>query len=298
MKKSLFLLSLALINPVSVNAADNEKLHIVTVPGQNGEGTHRDYVRRAFNCLQDNQLVITEVTTPTAPWYIDFGQNNCQQHVTDALQNNSDKSLFYLASQGTTTGFLYAIKNPEKVGGIIAEAPMISPNSAITHTASQVLPSSSSSSCESSFPTMSRIAFWSYSPTGEKPIDFLDKIPDVPTYIMHDIHDPQVPVSNALSLYYALKNNGHTNVYLSLKNSPWPQHIILRQQEDNERIKRMFIDKEILINENHDDLMQKGEIHYEELIRLERNVEYVERATGAAVVAGLGYLVYNKIFQS
>ncbi len=198
-----------------------------------------------------------------------------------------DDYIIYAASQGTTTALNHAAKRPENLKGLILESSMVSPNSAICHT---VGAPAGTTYC---LPYLAKLLFWSYSPTGEKPIDALDEIDKtIPIYIMHNARDPQVPYSNGAALYACLKQMGHKNVYLSKSGDEggfgFGKHLHLRDQKDKENIQSMFLYKLPIEQKNENDLKQEGEKHYEKLVRDERNTKIFGYVSLAAIVTYLG----------
>ncbi len=313
MKKSLFLLCLALINSANIFAAEaNERPYVIAVPGLGGGGDDAGYIGSTFLPGQIQEVRVAGRPNPPIPCS-DLGQKNCMQFITQAKNKlpSGSKYIFYSSSQGGAATFNDIISNNDpNLVAVVTEAALVSPNSAILHMVQQVpivnwltcIPGS-----RYCLPYGAKILFWTYSPTGQNPINGLDKIQnkEMPFYIMHNEGDTEVPFSNGLALLYALKKNGHKNVYLSTRKSDvtysnpyykWhpntgSQHVSIRGEDDNTRIQAMLNNRpqEELLDEAN--LMRRGKAAYEELIRDERRTKYGGYFLGASI----GIFAYYKV---
>jgi hypothetical protein len=209
--------------------------HLLVIPGQNGMGGQNvDIVLPYFAKNNCKYLVQTPFDKP------DFGQKNCQNFLKKAIEelvsteiiHNNDRIILHGSSQGTATTINYAANNPQNIKALILESVMLTGNSAIFHTVDNVMLPEQYDLPDSSYyslPYTAKAMYPSYSPTGEQPINNIDKLPnDLPIIILHDTKDFQLSFKDAQALYaYLTHVKKNKNVYLFSQESKYGEHINL-----------------------------------------------------------------------
>jgi alpha/beta hydrolase fold len=242
MKKIIHVFSLALLSlgNYAIAMEIESTTRLLVIPGQNGMGGQNiDIVLPYFA----NNNLIHHVETPLH--MPDFGQDKCQSFVDEMIHtldyHKDKKYIIHASSQGTATALNYTAKHPQYIKALILESVMLTGNSAIFHTVDNMMMPEGYDLPESSYytaPYTAKAMFPSYAPTGEQPIDNIDKLPaDLPIIILHDTKDFQLSFKDAQALYAyltAIKNN--KNVYLFAQESERGKHINLLQENNEEEI--------------------------------------------------------------
>lgn len=172
------------------NQGDSFKLEhaLVIVPGQNGQIGNS--AERFSSWLQNDPKKRFRVPTPKVG---DFGQTECMQDLYKVLSQESNiipknmQNIFFLTSQGSATGINFfnvkaqgenaKVKDPI---AIILQSDMLSGNSAIYHTVTNMLLPFMVYLPLSYYllPYLAKIGYQSYSPGGEQPIFNVENIPN------------------------------------------------------------------------------------------------------------------------
>jgi hypothetical protein len=211
------------------------RTHLLVIPGQNGMGGQNvDTVLPYFTNNNLTYLIPTPLHTP------DFGQKICQDYLknaitelatTDIIRDN-DHLILHGSSQGTATTINYVANNPKNIKALILESVLLTGNNAIFHTVDNVMIPQQCDLPQSSYYTLpytAKCLYPNYSPTGEQPINNIDKLPiDLPIIILHDTKDFQLAFKDAQALYaYLTDVKKNKNVYLFSQESESGKHINL-----------------------------------------------------------------------
>ncbi len=247
MKKMAQLLALSVTLCSSHNTLTMESqpnTHLLVIPGQNGMGGQNvDKVLPYFSQHNRKHLIPTPLQKP------DFGQTTCQNYLKEALDilkdagviRNNDHLILHGSSQGTATTINYAANNPTNIKALILESVMLTGNSAIFHTVDNMMIPESCDLPDSSYYTLpytAKVMYSNYSPTGEQPINNIDKLPnDLPIIILHDTQDFQLSFKDAQALYaYLTSVRKNENVYLFAQESQRGEHINLLKKNNEQEI--------------------------------------------------------------
>ena len=217
---------LLLTNVLNGMESDEEKesaelLKVFVIPGQNGCGLEKSYVRQRTGISSSD---IRRVSTPMDRQSMDLGQSGCMAELEDALENNRDEFIMYTNSQGTATALNFFSEHSEHAGrckAMILESVFASGNSAIHHTITNPLFGLSKLKWIPGLyylaPYLAKmIAFPSYSPRGQQPIKSVANLNiDGPVIIAHSKKDPQLSYNDARAMYYALRKKGKTAYLIS-----------------------------------------------------------------------------------
>jgi hypothetical protein len=222
---------------------ESPKTHLLVIPGQNGMGGQN--IETVLPYFAKNTHLMHHVETPL--YSPDFGQNQCQWFLNDKINwlkvynqlHDYDKIILHGSSQGTATTINYTANNPDKnIKAIILESVLLTGNSAIFHTVDNAISCDLPDSSYYSLPYTAKSVFPSYSPSGEQPINNIDKLPtDLPIIILHDTKDFQLSFKDAQALYaYLTIVRKNKNVYLFAQESPYGKHINLLEKENLKEI--------------------------------------------------------------
>jgi hypothetical protein len=244
-KTSYIFFIITLLHSVALISMECPKTHLLVIPGQNGMGGQN--VHKVLPYFADNKHLMHHVKTPLS--LPDFGQSRCQQYLKDKidlLKTNSklhdyDHLILHGSSQGTATTINYTAHNPQNIKAIILESVLLTGNSAIFHTVDNVMLSDTCDLPDSSYyllPYTAKTLYPCYSPSGEQPINNIDKLPtDLLTIIVHDTKDFQLSSKDAQALYaYLTLVRGNKNVYLFAQESMFGEHINLLKEDNKEEI--------------------------------------------------------------
>jgi hypothetical protein len=222
-----------------------QKTHILIVPGQNGMGGQN--VTTVLPYFKQHPQQAHNVETPLK--LPDFGQSKCQNYLKDKINelkkdnilHDNDALIIHGSSQGTATTINFTAHNPNNIKALILESVLLTGNSAIFHTVDNVMMPEEYDLPESSYyvlPYTAKVVYPSYAPTGEQPINNIDKLPtDLPIIILHDDQDFQLNFKDAQALYAYLTNiKKNKNVYLFTYKTEKGRHINLLQAYDIEKI--------------------------------------------------------------
>lgn len=315
MKKITRIMTIAIITCNSHSAFSMEpesKTHLLVIPGQNGMGGQN--VGTVLPYFKNNNHLMHHVETPTS--LPDFGQTKCQNCLTNKISelkgenilHNRDAIILHGSSQGTATTINYTANNPENIKGLILESIMLTGNSAIFHTVDNVmLPQQYDLPVFSyySLPYTAELSYPSYSPTGEQPINNIDKLPtDLPIIILHDTQDFQLSFKDAQALYAYLTNiKKNKNVYLFAYKTENGAHINLLEEYNTQEINAINtilklhnllpFDPETNLNAAAIDVQQyqpepqqEWLDHYNAIFKKEQNLEIIDtslKSTSAAI---------------
>ncbi len=173
MKKIIhpLILAITLCNNTTFSMEQEQKTHILIVPGQNGMGGQN--VRQILPYFKKKHQQAHNVETPLkSP---DFGQSKCQNYLKNKInelkENNilhdNDSLIIHGSSQGTATTINFAANNPNNIKALILESVMLTGNSAIFHTVDNVMMPEQCDLPDSSYyslPYTAKVAYPSYSP--------------------------------------------------------------------------------------------------------------------------------------
>ena len=306
------LFTLLIGNSLTINAMNQENHHLVVVPGQNGFGGGN--VTTVLPHFADNRNLIHHVETPSI--IIDFGQNRCAGYLKKVM-SPLDKTIIHASSQGTATALNFTASHPEKVSALILEAVMLSGNSAISHTTKKLILPGISSLPGSYYwlPYAAKVIFPFYSPAGNQPIHNIDKLPkDLPIIILHCEQDTQLSFNDAQSLYAALRQKNNNVYLLPINSQSWPIHVEMLNKGAGEiNIINAILQKHKLphdqdkansINLTSIDLIKIQPIvsdtvnnewltHFNELLRKENKIWYIDWGVKTAFYAFLTYILYR-----
>lgn len=243
MKKNIFLF-IALTSGYALAMESQPNTHLLVIPGQNGMGGQNvPTVLPYFSQHNRKHLIPTPLQNP------DFGQTTCQNYLKEALDSlkdtdvihNNDHLILHGSSQGTATTINYAANNPKNIKALILESVMLTGNSAIFHTVDNMMIPESCDLPDSSYYPLSytaKVMYPSYSPTGEQPINNIDKLPNnLPIIILHDTQDFQLSFKDAQALYaYLTSVRQNENVYLFAQESQRGEHINLLKENNTQEI--------------------------------------------------------------
>jgi len=195
-RKTNFFLPIILFPLISLTM-ENSQTHLLVIPGQNGMGGQN--VEIVLPYFSQNKHLLHHVETPLS--LPDFGQSRCQSYLKETIQSlrqqkkfhDYDRFILHASSQGTATAINYTAHNPHNIKALILESILLTVNSAIFHTVDNVIMPESCDLPESSYyslPYTAKTSFPCYSPSGEQPINNIDKLPtDLPIIILHDTKD-------------------------------------------------------------------------------------------------------------
>jgi fermentation-respiration switch protein FrsA (DUF1100 family) len=279
-------------------AAQNNKLHVLAIPGQNGLGSSSEYV---LKCL-GSAVRVTEVITPGLT--ADLGQGHCMSYLHRACTTNQGLSIVHATSQGTATALNYAAQDQGKqIKALVLEAALASGNSAIHHTASgPIMNLNWLASLPGAYywmPYVAKIHMPFYSPSGVQAIQSVDAIPtSVPVVIAHSKNDPQLPYAGACALYYRLRQQGKP-AYLITK--PGHTHVEIMDSTDASVVQKILAHHGLLPRNNAEqvDLRPYQPDHnqfkhlYDDLAAQERNHRYLGYGVKAAVTVVALTLLYK-----
>jgi hypothetical protein len=152
----------------------------------------------------------------------DIGQKRCVSHLEKSIESylQSDEIeniVLYSQCQGTATALNYVSEHPEKIKALILEGAVGSGNRVVHWRAKNILPKVGSMPlAEWYLPYVAKcIGLFCYSPDGDQPILSLAEIPtDLLVVIIHAKNDNMTPYTDALGLYYGLRQAGNENVFL------------------------------------------------------------------------------------
>jgi hypothetical protein len=208
-----------------------KNLHVIGVPGQNGAGTDSWYLSPILDVKVENIIHTTHLENN-----IDFGQNNCLQHLQKQIKpilNDTNKPNIglYGASQGFAIclHFLRTCTKAEakKIRFCVAEASLICSNNAIVQTVDKfadlymkVPGIKKIPLINYILPYAANLIFPSYNPGQLPPAlaycqnhdQLSEHLKNLPIILIHQKGDPQTPYEDAQALYAHLKTK-NPNVY-------------------------------------------------------------------------------------
>jgi hypothetical protein len=282
-----------------------EKVHCLIIPGQNGMGG--DNVRDLAIMPEGTQF--HDVATPK--WFPDLGQSRCQKYLADVLkplqksENWNTKIVIHATSQATATTINYISKNPDDVKFLILESILASGNSAIHHTANNLIAPRISPYLVDVrgsyyfYPYIAKCLHPLYWPAGEQAIESVKNISNNMTIIiLHSAYDPQLSVDDAQALYYKLRTQGNDNTYFIRKNGSIHLYLLgygsFRQTEN--RLHAAFI-KDLIAGKEIDPELKKPyqpdpalyKASYDTLIAREEKIRAINAGlyAGAALAVGI-----------
>lgn len=295
-----FITPLLLFLTISLNAMQN--LHVYAIPGQNGLGSNPEYVSEILNI---DKTDITAVTTPTLG--IDLGQSGCINHLKRVYNPQLyPNAIIHATSQGTATALNFVAQNQHHtIKAIILEATLATGNNAIMHTVTgPLMRLEGIAKLPFSYywlPYVAKILFPFYNPNGMQAIKELPKIAkEIPIIIVHSKLDPQLSFTDACALYYGLKSQGNGNIYFVQKDGS--DHIQLLKTGDIPVINTILqkhglkpsstVEEVDLTNFQPNHMQYKS--HYDELIRKENNLKYINYSFKIGALGLLAYALYKK----
>ncbi len=317
MKKTVhsFLLAITLCNHNIFTMESEQKTHILIVPGQNGMGGQN--VKTVLPYFKKYPQQAHNVETPLkSP---DFGQSKCQNYLKEKINelkqknilHDNDALIIHGSSQGTATTINFTAKNPENIKCLILESVLLTGNSAIFHTVDNVMMPKECDLPESSYYTLpytAKVAYPSYAPTGEQPINNIDKLPtDLPIIILHDDQDFQLNFKDAQALYaYLTQIKKNKNVYLFTYKTENGAHINLLQAYNIEEISAIntilklhnvlscdYHQEVIDLQQYQPEVQQEWLDHFNAVFTKEQNLECLDTST-KVVGSSLGLYALGK----
>lgn len=303
MFKNFFLLVIVTISNTTFSMEKPPKsLAVFVIPCQNKIGCEPEYIQRV---LKRDLLEIIPVETPT---YIhDLGQNRCIGYLKKALEQSSGnkRAIIYANSQGTATALNFmgdATNQTGKIDGLVLEGALASGNSAIIHTAKNLMHLERVTNLPFSnywIPYVAKGLFPAYWPGGKQPIKSIDHIrTDIPIIIVHSKKDPQLAYDDACALYYGLCAKGNNNVYLI--SCPGQAHINIFTDNPRIAVSEILARYGLLESQTKIDLTRyqpdykQFKVQYDSLLTTEKKHEFLKYTLGA----GLACLAAYKMGQS
>ncbi len=319
MKKIIhpLILAITLCNSNTFTMEPETKTHLLVIPGQNGRGGQN--VTTVLPYFKQHPLQLHNIETPLkSP---DFGQSTCQKYLTDKINwlkendvlHDNDPLIIHGSSQGTATTINFTANNPNNIKALILESVLLTGNSAIFHTVDNMMMPKEYDLPESSYyslPYTAKVAYPSYSPTGEQPINNIDKLPtDLPIIILHDDQDFQLNFKDAQALYAyltAIKDN--KNVYLFTYKTEKGAHINLLKPYNTKEISAINTILELhnilpsdsqkissldTLAEYQPEVQQEWLDHFNAIFTKEQNLECIDTST-KLVISSLGLYALGK----
>jgi len=298
-----------------IAAMEVPKTHLMVIPGQNGRGGQN--VGKVLPYFAYNQHLMHHIETPMKN--PDFGQSICQSFVNEKINwlktNNRlhdyDRLIIHGSSQGTATAINYTAHNPKNIKALILESILLTGNSAIFHTVDNTMMPDNCDLPECSYyslPYTAKVSFPSYSPSGEQPINNIDKLPtDLPIIIAHDTKDFQLSCKDAQALYaYLTMVKKNPNVYLFAQESLYGEHINLLKKDN---IQEIFAINHILkihnllpidcseefidISQFQPQPQQEWLDHFNAIFKKEKNIEIIDTTIKTAAITSSAWSLYN-----
>jgi len=316
MKKTIHIFFIiTILHSVALMSMECPKTHLLVIPGQNGMGGQN--VHKVLPYFAYNKHLIHQVETPIkSP---DFGQTRCQRYLKDeiaylkqqSIMLDYDNLILHGSSQGTATTINYTANNPQNIKAIILESVLLTGNSAIFHTVDNMMLPEECDLPESSYyslPYTAKTLYPSYSPSGEQPINNIDKLPtDLLTIIVHDTKDFQLSSKDAQALYaYLTIVRGNKNVYLFAQESMFGEHINLLKEDNKEEIdaintilkihnllpvdsSEMLVD----VSEFQPTPQQEWLDHFDAIFNKEKNIKIIDTTVQAAAITSATFSLYS-----
>jgi len=287
-----------------------EVVPVIAIPGQRNKGSQPDYIKKI---LENKQI---QIFTAQSPSSTDLGQQESLHHLNKAITDKNSYSIYknkpyiiHATSQGAGTALNYLGENNlEKPEAVILESPLASGNSAIIHTLQGPQRNSAFFKAAAHYslahywiPYAIKIkpVFPYYRPFGHQPIKSIATISiDTPIVIISSKNDTQISHNDACALYYGLKKCGNENIYLIIKDGD--KHTDILQTDEDKQIIQIILKKHREKNDQIDLSQYQPDHtpykkHHENLIRMEKNHEYIFYTFITTTCLSMLYVMRNHI---
>lgn len=332
MKIIQYALVLVMVNTVTCSGASENnalRLQVFAIPGLQNLGSEQAYVRQLLDDGSGRtSLAITSVPTPKVSR--DLGQDDCIQHVVQALREKPQQSsenqrtirVIHATSQGAATAVTAFASGISNIDALVVEGVFATGNSAICHHTANKRGSkfawfrdTSGSYRLGSYywgPYAAKFAagYWRYNPSGKQPLKSLKHIPQSTVVVIaHSDDDFKTSSLDARALYYGLREQGNEKVYLISKQGR--RHTNVLDETDQQTVRAIFRHHGLLPTDDKQDAQTvdltpyqpdpaQFKAYYKQLLDKEKNhkrLAYV--LTGAAVPAAFlaAYCVLVKVIK-